>query len=344
MMMPTVYTTCPASHDCPPEKFRQSVIQAAAWTEAAGCRGMLIYSDNALADPWATAQLVLGSTEHIVPMVAVNPVYMHPFSVARMVSTIAFIHERQVDLNFVSGGFSRHIHEIGCPLDHDQRYDHLTEYAQVVGKLLAGRGPAVYHQGSYYKLNAAAISPPLDTRMAPRIFVSGASEACHRAQAELGATRLAYPREIRKYVGCLPLANSGIRLGIIARETSAEAWRTARERFPSSPVGEEFHDLAAKHVESHWHVKLSQDAQVSHAPEGAYWLYPFRAYHTFCPYFVGDFAEVSSLLSRYLTLGVSTVILDFLSDFADLQHAMAALSLAHKKSETPQSALPAEQH
>jgi len=40
-----------------------------------------------------------------VPLVAVQPVYMHPYSVAKMVSTLAFLHQRRVFLNMVAGGF-----------------------------------------------------------------------------------------------------------------------------------------------------------------------------------------------------------------------------------------------
>ncbi len=322
--MVTVYTTFPSAAGRTPAEFRARLTQEAQWAEAAGCRGTLIYSDNKLLDPWAAAQLVIDRTETFVPMVAVNPVYMNPFSVARMISTLGYLHERQVDINYVTGGFHRHLQELGCRLDHDERYDRLTEYVEVVSRLLAGGRP-VSHDGRHFQLKGASVTPPLAPHLTPGVFVSGTSDACVAAQRKLGATRLAYPREISGYEGDAPLAKGGIRLGIIARETTEEAWAIAHKRFPSDPMGEEIHEIAAENVESQWHLSLSGDAFRSHEPKDTYWLYPFRAYKTFCPYLVGTYAEVGDLLSRYLALGVTTLILDEIVEEEDLHHSLTAV-------------------
>ncbi|MFF1779372.1 LLM class flavin-dependent oxidoreductase [Streptomyces virginiae] len=320
----TVYTTFPSAMGCTPWEFRERLTQEAKWAEAAGVRGMLVYSDNKLLDPWAAAQLLIERTQQFVPLVAVNPVYAHPFDVARTISSIGFLQERQVDLNYVTGGFHRHLTELGCGLDHDRRYDRLTEYAEVVARLLDGSRPVTY-QGEYFQLKGATVTPPLEAALTPGVFVSGASDACRAAQQRLGATRLAYPHEIGSYQGTSALAGTGIRLGIIARDSSDEAWRTARRRFPADPMGEEVHEIAAETVESRWHQNLSADAFRSHEPRDAYWLYPFRAYKTFCPYLVGSYEEVGALLARYLDLGVRTLILDEIVEEDDLHHTMRAL-------------------
>lgn len=322
--MVSVYTTFPSASGRTPAEFRARLAQEAAWAEEAGCRGMLIYSDNKLLDPWAAAQMLIDRTEKFVPMVAVNPVYMNPFSVARMISTIGYLYERQIDLNYVTGGFHRHLQELGCQLEHDERYDRLTEYVEVVSRILADGRPVSY-TGEYFRLKGVSVTPPLPAHLTPGIFVSGTSDACLAAQQKLGATRLAYPREISGYRGDSPLANSGIRLGIIARETAEEAWAIAHKRFPSDPMGEEIHEVAAENVESQWHLSMSEDAFQSHEPKETYWLYPFRAYKTFCPYLVGTYSEVGELLSRYFGLGVSTLILDEIAEEDDLHHAMTAL-------------------
>jgi alkanesulfonate monooxygenase len=325
--MTTVYSTCPSSH-CSPEQFRRRITDVARWTESSGCRGLLVYTDNTLVDPWAAAQFMLERTERLVPLVAVQPAYMHPFSVARMVSTIAFAYEREVDLNLVTGGFAGHLVALGCLLQHDERYDRLVEYAKIVKRLLAGTRP-VTHMGQYYGLNGASISPPLPAELAPRILISGASEACVKAQGTLGVVRLAYPRAIDDYAeDTTSLQGTGIRLGIIARDTNEEAWRLAHQRFPADELGEQLHDLAAGQVESQWHKNLSRDAQAGHAPRDSYWLYPFRAYKTFCPYLVGTYEEVADMLARYLRFGISTIILDVPAEEDDLHHASIAIRRA----------------
>ncbi|MFD0563908.1 hypothetical protein ACFQ2M_19250 [Kitasatospora saccharophila] len=95
-------------------------------------------------------------------------------------------------------------------------------------------------------------------------------------------------------------------------------------------MGEEIHEIAAETVESQWHLGLSADAFRSPGPEGTYWLYPFRAYKTFCPYLVGTHAEVGELLARYLALGASTLILDEIVEEADLRHSLTAVRHAEE--------------
>lgn len=325
--MLNVYTTFPVILGRHSADFRERFALEAKWAEAAGIRGMLIYTDNTLLDPWAAAQFLIERTERLVPLVAVNPVYIHPFSVARTISSLGFLHERGVHLNFVTGGFQRHLDQIGCALDHDQRYDQLAECAEVVIGLLQSSRPVTY-AGEYFQLSRATVTPRLDLALLPEVFVAGTSQRCRDVQRRLGATRLTYPREIGSYAGDAALSGAGLRMGIIARDTAEEAWRIALDRFPVYPEGEELHELAAETVSSEWHLTLSADAMRSSERAGVYWLYPFRSYRTYCPYLVGSYGDVGALVARYLELGATTIILDELYEEDDVHHSMLALERA----------------
>src|SRR3954465_4953219 len=97
------------SPPCPPYRggegdvYRRQVRDVARWSEEAGCEGILVYTDNGLLDPWLVAQLVIQSTSSLGPLVAVQPVYMHPYSVAKMVTTLSLLYRRRIDLNIVAG-------------------------------------------------------------------------------------------------------------------------------------------------------------------------------------------------------------------------------------------------
>lgn len=333
--MVTIYTTCPASTGRSGDDFRRHVLDVADWTEQAGCRGFLVYTDNSLADPWLTAQAVLAHTETLVPLVAVQPAYMHPYTAARMVTSTAFLTGRQLDLNLVTGGFAGHLRALGDGLEHDERYRRLVRYALIIRRLLTEGGP-ISDDGDHYRLRAATIEPALDPLLVPRMFVSGSSDACRQASRELGVPRLSYPQPVGDYAQGGAVPADGIRIGIIARDTSAAAWRVARERFPADRVGERLHDIAARVVDSRWHQNLSTEVTRG-APDDTYWLFPFRTYKTFCPYLVGSHREVSELLARYLALGVSTLLLDVPSDADDLHHALTCVRAAETAVE--QSAL-----
>jgi alkanesulfonate monooxygenase len=332
--MLSVYAACPSTEGRAPQQYREHLADVTSWAESAGLRGFLVYSDNDSLDPWSVAQFIIDRTDRTVPMIAVNPAYAHPFDTARAISTLGYIHGRGVDLNYVSGGFSRHLRQIGDDLDHDGRYGRLLEYADLVGRLLREEKPVTY-AGEHYRLKAAAVSPALPPELLPRVFVSGSSEACVRAHEALGAVRLTYPREILEYDGGAPLGNIGVGLGIIARDDPEEAWAVARERFPADRMGEKLHSLASRLVESRWHIDLSQDAEGPRESDDVYWLYPFLSGRTFSPYLVGSHAEVGKLVARYMAHGVSTVILDDVAGHDDLHHTMAAL--AHAESLCPRA-------
>ncbi len=303
----------------------------ARWTEAAGLRGLLVFTDNSEIDPWAAAQFLVERTRQLVPLVAAQPMYMHPYNAARMVSSIAHLYGRRVDLNLVTGGSRPDFQAVGCELGHDERYHRLVEFARVVGGLLEGPGPVTHH-GVYYRLDGAQLRPAMVPELLPRYYLAGSSPASAAAAGALGVARLSYPRRPDEYPAGSPLSGSGIRLGIIARDTGDEAWRVAWSRYPRDRLGEVSGRLAARGAEPQWWHALMSAAREQHGAVETYWLYPFQSAKAYCPFLVGSHAEVGAILSRYLALGVTTVILAAPRVAADLYHARLALDQAQHPS------------
>ncbi|MBP1780680.1 MULTISPECIES: LLM class flavin-dependent oxidoreductase [Micromonospora] len=321
-----VFTTCPPSEAPGGKAFLDRVGEVSRWTEEAGCAGMLVYTDNSLIDPWLVAQAVLESTERILPLVATQPVYMSPYTAARMVMSTAFLRERRLAINLVTGGSPTHLKALGDETGHDTRYARLTEYAKVMRALLAASRP-VSHTGEHYRLKGATLPHRVPEELLPTYYLSGSSPASRQAAAALGVTRLAYPLTPTEYAQ--PDATGGewgIRIGVIARSTSSAAWDVALSRFPEDPAGERLHRMTARMSDSQWYAELSSTA--AGGGRDPYWLYPFRTYRTFCPYLVGSYDEVGALLRAYLDLGVRTLVLDVPAERADLDHTWTALAAA----------------
>src|SRR5262249_26682871 len=87
-----VFSTCPQSSDHTSADYLKRVIDVARWSEANGCEGILVYTDNRILDPWLVAQNIIQNTSRLCPLIAVQPVYMHPYSVAKMVTSLGFLH------------------------------------------------------------------------------------------------------------------------------------------------------------------------------------------------------------------------------------------------------------
>lgn len=321
-------TTAPPSARFEQGTYLNTIRDLARWNEAAGIEGMLIYTDNSLADPWTVAQAILDCTSGFVPLVAVQPLYLSPYAAACKIASLAFLHGRKIALNLVAGGFRKDLDQLGDDLEHDPRYDRLVEYGHIVQALL--RGEAVNFSGAYYSMRHLKLQPSLPPELFPDIYVSGASEACIAAAAALGAVRFSYtspPAELRAKAPLPSAGQLGLRLGIIARDTSDEAWQVAHARFPSDRRGQLAHRMARATTDSVWHQDISGLAEeLPEARDGAYWLYPVRNYRTFCPYLVGSHAEVGTLIEEYAKLGFRCLILDVPQSKADLDHAMRALA------------------
>jgi alkanesulfonate monooxygenase len=327
-----VFSTCPQSFGFDKELYVRQVRKIARWSERCGCAGILVYTDNSLVDPWLVSQIIVESTKKLIPLVAIQPVYMHPYAVAKMVASFGFLHHRRLCLNMVAGGFKNDLLALNDPTPHDKRYTRLIEYATIINQLLSSSAPVTFH-GEFYNIDQLRLIPSLPAELFPETFVSGSSDSGLDAAKKLGATAVRYPRPASE-CEAEPANNdfkSGIRVGIIARENEDQAWEIAEQRFPEDRKGELTHQLAMKVSDSLWHKQLSDTANKTRAMRNTYWLRPFEQYKTFCPYLVGGYATVANELSRYISLGYRTFILDIPPTEEELQHANATFDRALEK-------------
>jgi alkanesulfonate monooxygenase len=325
-----LFSTCPQSKDLPADAYRERVAEVAEWSDRAGYRGMLVYTDNQLVDPWLVAQIIIESTDALCPLVAVQPIYMHPYTAANMVTSFAHVHGRRIFLNMVAGGFRNDLLALGDTTEHAQRYARVVEYTELVKRLL--QGERVSTAGRYYTVKNLSLTPPLPPELFPGIFVSGSSEDGVAAARAIGATAVKYPKPPQEEVSVsADGAGIGMRVGIIARDDETRAWKVARARFPEDRKGQLTHGLAMKVSDSQWHSQLSKLGAQPPSAENPYWLGPFENYKTFCPYLVGSYTTVAVELARYMELGFETFILDIPPDEEELRHTAVAFEQASRR-------------
>jgi alkanesulfonate monooxygenase len=322
-----IYSTCPQSKDIESSRYLQAVADVSRWSEAAGCEGILVYTDNGIVDPWLVSQVVLENTQRLKPLVAIQPVYMHPFSAAKMVASLAFIYGRSMVLNMLAGGFKNDLLALGDETPHDERYERTVEYTQILMGLLRGGAPVTV-DGRYYRVTNLRMMPAIPPELVPEVLISGSSPAGAAAARALGATAVKYPKppgEEEDWISGDDVSGSfGVRVGIIARRNADEAWRIAHDRFPEDRHGQITHRVAIAVSDSHWHKQLSEHRDEAADPmddePDPYWLGPFQNYKTFCPYLVGSYDRVGQLLAHYVAVGSRTFILDIPASEEELEH------------------------
>ncbi|MGH8414810.1 MAG: LLM class flavin-dependent oxidoreductase, partial [Gammaproteobacteria bacterium] len=169
-----LFSTCqPMSHE-QPERYLERVVATACWSERAGCRGILVYSDNSQVDPWLISHLIIQNTRSLCPLVAVQPVYMHPYTVAKAVASLAQLYQRRIYLNMVAGGFTNDLAALNDTTPHNRRYQRLLEYTQVILQLLRGDAPVSY-AGEFYTVHNLRLQPKCPAELLPGVLMSGSS-------------------------------------------------------------------------------------------------------------------------------------------------------------------------
>lgn len=324
-----LFSTCPPADSESANDYLKKVEDVAQWSERAGYTGILVYSDNSQYEPWLIADAIIRKTKTLCPLVAVQPVYMHPYTVAKHVASIAQLYGRRVYLNMVAGGFKNDLVALNDETPHDKRYTRLTEYTEIILQLLRGESPVSY-TGEFYRVNNLKLSPHCPSDLLPGVFGSGSSDAGLAAARHLGATAIKYPKPPHEYHGDgeHEEERSGIRIGIISREQGDKAWEVAHARFPEDRKGQLTHQLAMKVSDSVWHRQLSKLAETS--GNNPYWLVPFENYKTMCPYLVGSYEEVGRNLAEYIALGYRTFITDIPAAAEELGHTAEAFAWAQQ--------------
>ena len=186
--------------------------------------------NDTLVDPWLVAHVTLASTATLSPLVAVNPLFMHPFSAAKMVTSLTYLYDRKVYLNMVTGVAVNFLGALGDQLSHEDRYLRLREYIEIMRALIID-GRIASFRGRFYQVDDLQLRPTTPDRLAPEFMLAGQSEAARRLCRELGLMHMSMLGRERP-------DGRAIHFGLVVREHAREAWEAAHSRFPESEEGE----------------------------------------------------------------------------------------------------------
>ena len=299
------------------DRYCRTATDVVRWSDSADLDGVLIFTGTgAVLDPFIAATAAAASTARLVPLIAVNPVYQHPYTAARMVSSIGLLYHRRVDLNLITGTAVSDLAAVGDDTDHDGRYARLAEYVDIMMGLLGSPRPLTY-QGQFYRVSRLQLSPALPSVLLPRLFVAGQSPAAQRVAERAGAISI----QMLMPGDCDARLTAGaIHVGILARPSDAEAIQAAQARFPADPIGAKLVAATMSNTDSTWKQRLFETAASSIDTQSGYWLGPFRSGQADGPYLVGEYAAIADRLARLARSGVSDFVIDTPATEVDFQH------------------------
>ncbi|MEV5645493.1 LLM class flavin-dependent oxidoreductase [Streptomyces flaveolus] len=225
-------TATTSGRDRPPTVAYLSQIARAA--ENLGFAGALTPTGAWCEDAWLTTAMVSQHTERLKFLVAFRPGLLSPTLAAQMASTFQRQTGGRLLLNVVTGGESREQRAFGDFLDKDARYRRTGEFLSVVRQLWDGG--SVDLLGEHLRVEDAKLARVPDP--VPEVYFGGSSPAAIEVAARhvdvyltwgeppaQVAEKLARVRELAAQEG--RTLRFGIRLHVISRDTSAQAWAEA---------------------------------------------------------------------------------------------------------------------
>jgi alkanesulfonate monooxygenase len=303
-------------------KYIDELMRVARFSDRNGFAGILLFAGNdTLVEPWSIAQHILAHTAESSPLIAVNPIYMHPFTVAKFILSFALLYHRKVYLNMITGTATSDLQGLGELLSHQDRYSRLGEFIHIVRQLLASTRPVTFN-GKFYTTNNLQLRSGLPPALMPEFLIAGQSDDAHRVAKQMGCLMMQMlPPNLEEGINA-----PGVNFGIFAREGRDQARREAKLFFQDSAEKRQLLKYTMENTDSVWKRRLNDAGQKDELHENGYWLLPFLTFQADCPYLVGSYAEIGAKLRRFAEMNVSTIILDVVADEQELDHVGKALA------------------
>lgn len=300
-------------------KYLAEVAQAA---ENVGFEGVLTPTGTGCDDSWILCSAVAQHTSGIKPIVAFRPSSIAPAWAAHAAATFQRMTGNRLIVNIVTGGNPKEQRSIGDFLDHDQRYARTDEFLEIFRRCFDYE-PFDY-EGDHFKVEQASLlieaeRPPVYFGGAspPAVAIAARHVDCYlmwgepRDQlidriARIGAAAREHGRHVRP----------GLRLLVIARDTSDEAWAVA-DRLLASMDEATMEQARATFASMDSVGQQRMTALIENASlttrdleiEPGLWAGPALVRDGAGTAVVGDYDEVAAKLADYIDIGFEEFIL-----------------------------------
>ncbi|MDX3924480.1 MAG: FMNH2-dependent alkanesulfonate monooxygenase [Shinella sp.] len=212
--------------------------QVAQAADTLGYYGVLIPTGRSCEDSWVVASALAPLTEKLRFLIAVRPGLLSPTLAARMTATLDRISDGRLLINVVTGGDPVENKGDGIHLSHEDRYSVTEEFLDIYKRVLAGE--TVDHKGKHFEIEDGRLLFPPVQAPHPPLYFGGSSGTGQKVAARTIDKYLTWGEPPEAVAGKIAemkaLAEAegrevtfGIRLHVIVRETSKEAWQAAED-------------------------------------------------------------------------------------------------------------------
>lgn len=210
--------------------------QIAQAADRLGFGGVLIPTGRSCEDSWLVAASLIPATERLKFLVALRPGIISPTVAARQAATLDRLSNGRALFNLVTGGDPDELAADGLHLSHAERYEAAEEFSRIWRRVLEGE--TVDYDGKHIQVNGAKLLYPPIQQPRPPLYFGGSSEAAHELAGEQVDVYLTWgepPQAVAEKIADVRARAArhgrtvkfGLRLHVIVRETTQEAWAAA---------------------------------------------------------------------------------------------------------------------
>jgi alkanesulfonate monooxygenase len=311
--------------------------QIATAVDELGFEGVLLPTGNLCEDAWVVASSIMPFTRRLKFLVAVRPTITSPTLAARMAATFDRLSEGRLLINVVAGGDAAEAAADGIFVSHDERYEITDEFLAVWKEVLAGG--KMTHGGKHIRVEEAHVYFPAVQKPYPPLYLGGSSAAAIEVAAKHVDVYLTWgepPAQVAEKIARVRAAAAkqgrtvrfGIRMHVIVRETSEEAWEAANslirhvDRDTVGQTRERFNRMDSE-GQQRMNALVQQNAPNLEVSPNL-WTGIGLLRRGAATALVGDPATVAQRMVEYADLGIETFIL---SGYPHLEEAYRVAEL-----------------
>ncbi len=295
--------------------------EMATAVEDGGFIGALIGAGWGRTDTFTLATALTARTRTFRPLAAIRPGYWQPGPFACAAATLDQLGQGRLLINIVTG---KDDHRAYGDFEEESadRYARTREFMQIVRRLWTQED--VTYTGSFFSVEHSTCLPRPYRQGGPPLYFGGASAAAEQVAATEADVQLMWgeplamveeriDRLTRLSAACdrtRPL-EYGLRITVVVRETTEEAWRAAEEKLAG------WEGVLDRRVEKNvtgkgsvGQARLRELLERGEVLDSCLWTAPTR-YGTGAAstWLVGSATDVIAALQAYVDLGISSFIL-----------------------------------
>lgn len=212
--------------------------QLAGAIDQLGYAGALLPTGKSCEDAWITAASLIAVTKRMKFLVAIRPGISSPGMAARMAATFDRLSGGRLLVNVVTGGDPTELAGDGLHLNKQERYELTDEFLTVWRRVM--QQERVDFEGQHLTVTGAKLLFPPVQDPYPPLYFGGSSAIAKEIAAkhvdlyltwgeppDQVAEKIAEVRQLAEAQG--RTVRFGIRLHVIVRETTAQAWEAAND-------------------------------------------------------------------------------------------------------------------